>query len=129
MEQVLLLEQETKSNSLENQKSQLLLQEPEIRFAGMIDAMGNLVSGGIKEGLTPFEDEADTKKLYMELVLRVSTRKDFDADLGPVEYSASRRKKVIVLSFPLGNKILFVSAEPDSNIEKIASKVQKIYGI
>ena len=107
----------------------MLLKEPEIRFAGMIDAMGNLVSGGIKEGLTPFEDEADRKKLYMELVLRVSTRKDFDADLGPVEYSASRRKKVIVLSFPLGNKILFVSAEPNSDIEKTASKVKKIFGI
>ena len=125
----MLSEQKTKSNLLENKKCQLLLQEPEIRFAGMIDAMGNLVSGGIKEGLTPFEDEADRKKLYMELVLRVSTRKDFDADLGPVEYSASRRKKVIVLSFPLGNKILLVSAKPDSDIEKTASKVKKIFGI
>ncbi len=125
----MLSEQKTKSNLLENKKCQLLLQEPEIRFAGMIDAMGNLVSGGIKEGLTPFEDGADRKKLYMELVLRVSTRKDFDACLGPVEYSASRRKKVIVLSFPLENKILLVSAKPDSDIEKTASKVKKIFGI
>jgi len=124
-----LSQQEIKSNLLEDKKCQLLLQEPEIRFAGMIDAMGNLVSGGIKEGLTLLEDEADTKKLYMELVLRVSTRKDFDTNLGPVEYSASRRKKVIFLSFPLGNKILFVSAEPDSDIEKTANKVKKIFEI
>jgi len=124
----LLLEQETKSNLLENKKCRLLLQEPEIRFAGVIDAMGNLVSGGIK-GLTPFKDEVDRKKRYMELVLRVSTRKEFDSYLGPVEYTASRRKKVIVLSFPFGNKILFVSAEPGSDIEKTASKVKKIFGI
>jgi hypothetical protein len=124
-----LSEQEAKSNFLENEKCQLLVQEPGIRFAGMIDAMGNLVSGGIKEGLIPYEDEADRKKLYMELVLRVSTRKDFDSDLGSVEYSASRRKKVIILSFPLGNKILLVSAEPESNIETTADRIKKIFGI
>jgi len=129
LKQVLLSEQETKSNILENKKCQLLLQEPEIRFAGMIDAMGNLVSGGIKEGLPPFEDEINRKKRYMELVLRVSTRKEFDVDFGSVEYSASRRKKIIVLSFPLRNKILLVSAEPDSDIEKTASKVKKIFEI
>jgi len=103
-------------------------QEPEIRFAGMNDAMGNLVSGGIKERLTPFVDEADRKKLYMELVLRVSTRKDFDAYLGPVEYSASRRKKVIVLSFPLGIKYFLYQHNPTWILKKLPVKSRKFLG-
>ena len=91
------------------EKCKALLQEPEIRFAGLINHMGNLVAGGMKEGLKSLEDQADMKKLYMELILRVTTRKEFDYSLGPVAYSASRREKAVVISFPVGNKVLLVS--------------------
>ena len=111
------------------EKCQSLLKEPEIRFAGLVNHMGNLVAGGMKKGITPLEDEADMRKLYMELILRVSTRKEFDYSLGPVEYSASRREKAVVLSFPIGNKVLLVSANTNVNIDETAQKIKKISGI
>ena len=111
------------------EKCQNLLNEPEIRFAGLINYMGHLVAGGMKKGITPLEDEADMRKLYMELILRVTTRKEFDYSLGPVEYSASRREKAVVLSFPIGNKVMLVSAETDVNIDETAKKIKKICGI
>ena len=111
------------------EKCQSLLKEPEIRFAGLINHMGHLVAGGMKKGITPLEDEADMRKLYMELILRVSTRKEFDYSLGPVEYSASRREKAVMLSFPIGNKVMLVSAETDVNIDETAKKIKKICGI
>jgi len=111
------------------QKCKLLLDEPEIRFAGLIDSMGHLVAGGMKESLTPLEDDADIRKLYMELILRVTTRKEFDYSMGPVKYSASRREKVVVMSFPLDNMVLLVSAKPDVDIDKTANKVMKMLNI
>jgi hypothetical protein len=111
------------------EKCQTLLKEPEIRFAGLINHMGHLVAGGMKQGMTPLEDEADMRKLYMELILRVSTRKEFDYSLGPVDYSASRREKAVVLSFPIGNKVILVSADTDVNIDDTAKKIKKIAGI
>ena len=111
------------------EKCQSLLKEPEIRFAGLINHMGNLVAGGMKEGLTPLEDEADMRKLYMELILRVSTRKEFDYSLGPVDYSASRREKAVVISFPIDNKVLLVSANTNVNIDETAKKIKKVAGI
>ena len=111
------------------EKCQSLLKEPEIRFAALINHMGNLVAGGMKQGMKPLEDEADMRKLYMELILRVSTRKEFDYSLGPVEYSASRREKAVVLSFPIGNKVLLVSAETNVNIDETAKKIKKLVGI
>jgi len=104
------------------EKCQSLLKEPEIRFAGLINHMCHLVVGGMKQGMTPLEDEADMRKLYMELILRVSTRKEFDYSLGPVEYSASRREKAVVLSFPIGNKVLLVSVNTDVNILRFGKK-------
>lgn len=110
------------------EKCQDLLKEPEIRFAGIINHMGNLVAGGMKKGLKPLEDEADMRKLYMELILRVSLRKEFDYSLGPVYYSASRREKAVMMSFPIGNKVLLISAEPTIDIDTTAKKIRKISG-
>jgi len=112
-----------------DQKCMILLKEPEIRFAGLVSPMGHLVAGGMKEGLKPLEDDADMRKLYMELILRVSTRQEFDQTLGIVEYSASRREKAVVMSFPIGNKVLLISANTDVNIDETAKKIKKIAGI
>ena len=112
-----------------DQKCQNLLKESDIRFAGLINPMGNLVAGGMKEGLKPLEDDADMRKLYMELILRVSTRQEFDQSLGVVNYSASRREKAVLLSFPIGNKVLLISADANVNIDETAKKVKKIAGI
>lgn len=112
-----------------DQKCQNLLNEPEIRFAGLISPMGHLVAGGMKKGMTPLEDDADMRKLYMELILRVSTRQEFDQSLGEVKFSASRRAKAVVMSFPIDNKVLLVSANPDVSIDDTANKVMKIAGI
>jgi len=106
-----------------------LLKEPEIRFAGVINPMGNLVAGGMKKGLTLLEDAEDRRKMYMELVLRVTMRKEFDYSLGEVKYTASRRKNVVVMSFPLDNEILFVSAESHVDIDKTAQKIMQMWRI
>ncbi len=90
--------------------------------------MGRLVAGGFKEGISPLEDEAERRKMYMELALRVSMRMEFDYTLGPVKYSASRREKAVMMSFPLNNNVLLVSTEPSVDIEKFAQKVLKIVG-
>ncbi len=113
-------------NSSYEQKCNLLLNEPEIRFAGVIDKMGNLIAGGMKDGQKPLEDETVQKKMFMEVALRVVTRSDFDEYLGKVEYSASRRKNVVVLSFPVGKNILLLSAEKDADIDVTAKKVLRI---
>lgn len=114
---------------IHDQKCKKLLVIDEIRFAGLINNMGHLVAGGFKPGITPLEDDAERKKMYMELALRVSMRKDFDYSLGPVQYTASRRGKAVVLSFPMNSNVLLVSAEPTVDIDKIANKIIKLVGL
>jgi len=120
---------ERKSNSSYDQKCNLLLKEPKVRFAGVLDHMGNLIAGGFKDGIKPLEDETEIRTMFMEVALRVTTRRDFDQSLGEVEYSASRRKKVVVLSFPLGKKILLISTDKNVDIDKTASNIMKFFGV
>lgn len=114
---------------IEDQKCKKLLDYDEIRFAGMINSMGHLVAGGFKPGISPLEDDAERKKMYMELALRVSMRKEFDYSLGPVKYAASRREKAVMLSFPMNSNVLLVSAEPNVDIDKTANKIMKLVGL
>lgn len=105
------------------QKCELLISEPEIRFAGFLDMMGNLVEGRFKEGIIPLKNENERKKMFMESVLRVRTRQEFDENLGPVDYAAARRKNVVLMTFLVGDKVLFVSADPDVSIDDTAKKI------
>ncbi|MBM3910112.1 MAG: hypothetical protein FJ356_00500 [Thaumarchaeota archaeon] len=110
-------------------KCDRLLKEDEIRFAGLINKMGRLVAGGFKKEINPLEDDAERQKMYMELALRVSMRMEFDYSLGKVKYSASRRVKSVMMSFPISNNVLLISAEPDVEIDKTAKKVMKLCGL
>jgi len=110
-------------NKTELQKCQSLLELPEIRFAGFLDYMGNLIVGDFKSGVTPLKNEGERKKMFVEAVLRIRTRQDFDDNLGPVEYAAARRKNVVTMSIPFENNALFEVAKSDVDIDKTARKI------
>lgn len=100
--------------------------DPKIRFAGMINEKGRLIAGGMKDGLKSLEDTRDDEMLYMELVLRAKMRREFDRVLGPVQFAMSYREKVIIMSFPLRDIVLLLSAEKGVNFAEIPFKVLKI---
>ncbi len=84
---------------------------PNIRFVGVIDKMGRLVAGGMRENLESMESKEDSSKLYLEFALRTDMRKDFDAEFGKTIYNYSERENVKLASFPLNNHLLRVSIE------------------
>jgi len=110
-------------------KLEELLKEQEIRFVGFVDYMGNLILGDFRNGVTPLKDESERRKIFLEVALRVRTREDFDPGVGPVMYAASRRSKVVMMTFTVKDKILFVSADPAVEIDTLAKKIIKICGI
>jgi len=123
-----MIKQTANEYSSFQQSCDLLLHEKEVRFAGLINNMGNLVAGGFKDGIKPLEDEAEQRKMFMELALRVSMRMEFDYSLGPVKYSASRREKAVMLSFPINNNVLLVSTETSIDIDQFAQKILRSIG-
>lgn len=105
------------------EKIENILKIDEIRFAAFIDQHGNLIEGRFHEGLVPLEDDKQRQKFYQELALRVSTRRRFDDPLGRVKYSASRREKIVMMSFAYNDIILLITAEPNVNIDRLAYKI------
>ena len=117
------------SSQIYDEKCKKLLDEKEIRFAGIINEFGKLISGGFKEGLTPLEDDETKLQSFMEFVSKVSIRKEFDESLGPINYLAARRDKAVLVSFPfpVSKILLLISAEPTADIENLAAKVVDIF--
>lgn len=103
-----------------------------IRFVGIINGMGDLVAGGMREGVQSMEDRENSSKLYLEFLLRSEMRKDQDAEFGKTVYSFSEREKIKFAVFPLlRNHLLMVSIEKresnhDGLIEKILNLTHKL---
>ena len=110
-------------------KCKKLLEEDEIRFAGIINEDGKLVSGGFKKDITPLEEDESRLQSFMEFVSKVSIRKEYDKTLGPINYLAARRDKAVLVSFPfpVSKFVLLISAMPSVDIEKLAAKVVDIF--
>ncbi len=122
-------EQNEFSFQLYDEKCKILLKEPEIRFAGIINKNGELVLGGFKEGLIPYENDETKLQAFFNFVSKASIRKEFDESLGPLNYIAARRDKAVLVSFPfpISQILLLISAEPSINIETLAKKVVGIF--
>ncbi len=108
-----------------------LTQEKEIRFAGIIDEAGKLVAGGFKKGITPLENNENKLDDFMEFASKLSLRKEFDKTLGPINYLAARRDKLVLISFPfpISRFVLLISAEPSVDIESLAKRVVSIFSV
>ena len=101
-----------------------------IRSAVVIDKIGKLVAGGMREGIKSMEDKGDSQKLYVEFALRSVMREEFDEEFGKTIYSFSEREKIKLASFPLDDyHILRVSMEKEeSHHDELIENIKKIIG-
>ncbi len=100
--------------------------DPKIRFAGVINERGRLVAGGMKENVEPLESEKDDEMIFMELALRVKMRKEFDKQLGPVNFAMASRERALAISVIINDDILYVVSEPDTDYGSLPKKILKI---
>ena len=100
--------------------------DPKIRFVGVINERGRLVAGGMKENIGALESEKDDEMIFMELALRVKMRKEFDKQLGPVNFAMASRERALVISVIINDDILYVVSEPDADYGTLPKKIIEI---
>ena len=100
--------------------------DPKIRFAGVINERGRLVAGGMRKDVEPLENEKDDEMLFMELALRVKMRKEFDKQLGCVNFAMASRERALAISVNINNDVLYIVAEPDADYGALPKKLLEI---
>ncbi len=98
----------------------------EIRFVGIIDRMGNLIAGGMKEGIESLEKEEESLKLYLGYAISNVIREDFDRTFGKVLYTMSEREKLKLATFFVGENILLVSRSKHAPHSEITDNILDI---
>ncbi len=106
---------------------QKILDLPKIRFVGVLNKMGNKIAGGFKAGITSYLPDTDSRMMYVQLTLEYLMRKDFDEGLGPIDYIASRRGKVTMISIPTKEYLVLISAQRDVNVQDIIRQVNSAF--
>ena len=104
-------------------RCQEILEDDEVRFAGLLDEFGNLLAGGYKQNINSRVTKEQQDEVCKEVASRVAKRKKYDTELGRVKYSASRREHVVIMSFPIYEKVILIVAEPNVNIDRLAFRI------
>ena len=100
---------------------------PKVRFVGVLNKMGKRIAGGFKEGVRSYLEDKQNQMMYVQLTLEYLMRKDFDDGLGPIDYIASRRGKVTMISIPTKEYLILISADRDINVEEIIIEVNSAF--
>lgn len=106
-----------------DEKCKSILEDPEILFAGLLDGQGTLLAGGYKLGTCSRLSDEQHQTICVGLASRVTKRKKFNSELGNVKYSASRRDRVVIMSFPISDMVVMILAEPHINIDRFAFRI------
>jgi len=121
--------QSSNESQVYDSKCKAVLMEKGVRFAAIINHDSKIISGGFGPGIKPLEGDEQRLNKFIEFAVNVTLRGEYDASLGALNYIASRRDKVILISFPfpVSRNILLVSAEPGIDIENLATKIVPIF--
>ena len=99
--------------------------DEKIQFVSVINEKGNLVTGGASDDSESVQNKRFYEDLYEEVATRVKLRKEFDMVLGELKGSIIIRNRVITMSIPIKNDILFVSADTSINYGVLLEKILK----
>src|SRR5919198_4163935 len=83
-----------------------------IRFVGILNKSGEVIEGGFKQGVEPMLNGTDEQQLYLHSLSNLVTLEAFEQRLGRVRYSLTVLEKVTLLTIPLGDRVLCISAMP-----------------
>jgi len=107
--------------------SKKILQEEKVRLVRIINRMGRVIVERYQEGITSLLQDKEDRMISMQLALEVFLRDEFDEKLGPIDYVLSKRKKINLISIPIGKHLVLVSTEPNADVNSIVVKTNEIF--
>jgi hypothetical protein len=97
-----------------------------IRFVGIVNNRGEVIEGGFKQGVEPLLNGTDEQQMYIHSLSNLTILQSYSDRLGMVRYSLTEHEKITLITFPLGDGILCLSAMPKANMNIIRDKVIKV---
>jgi hypothetical protein len=105
-----------------------LCNKPKVRFCGVINPLGRLVTGSFRDGIKPLDNEDQRQMMYIQSYLEMSMKREFDDTLGNVNFITTYRDNVALITIPMRqNYLLLMSVERNAEIEQIVKNTINIF--
>ncbi len=99
--------------------------DPRIRFACITDQLGKRFKGHMRPGKASLNPGKDEQKLIMQTAVSLGISETWSKHFDSLRFSIFLHDKLTTFQFPLGNKILIVTSEPDTPLDT-ANKIEKL---
>lgn len=103
--------------------------DDKIRFVGIVNKSGEVIAGGFQKGVEPLLEGEDEQELYVHSLSNMAVLNNFTDRLGKVCYHIAKHDKVSLMTFPLSDGILCLSAASKADIDKIRDSILNIIEI
>lgn len=100
--------------------------DPMMRFAAIIDLKGNISEAIMKEGKTSLKSQKEEEYFCRQVAIRRKIRKQFDKNLGPVNYVHIERQRVTQIVVYPKHKTVYVTMEPNMDMTRKLEIIEKI---
>jgi len=96
-----------------------LCNQPKVRFCGVVNPLGKLVTGSFRDGIKPLDNEDQRQMLYIQSNLEMSMKGEFDDTLGNVNFVTTYRNNVALINMPMKQNYLLLILERNAEINQI----------
>jgi hypothetical protein len=99
----------------------------DVRHVAVINRLGRPVARSFKGGINRLLNDEKLAMVYMQLYLDYSMRKELDSILGQIDYITSRRKNLTMISIPVKEYLVLITAERKCDEDIIIKQVEKLF--
>ena len=100
--------------------------DDKIRFVGIVNKSGEVIAGGFQKGVEPLLEGEDEQELYVQSLSNMAVLNNFTDRLGKVCYHIAKHDNVSLMTFPLREEIVCLSASSKADIDKIRDSILDI---
>lgn len=95
-----------------------------IEFIGIVNKIGRMEDFSCKSGTIFSKEKGEMFSMFFRL--QYSLQKDFDEELGSVDYSIVERGNYKIISIPIDSHIMVIATYKDVNHSEIINKVRDL---
>jgi len=89
-----------------------------IRSAIILDQTGRQIAGGMKKGIPSLEPQSQDIRLIAGITIQINNDLTWDNYFGKLQFTYSKRERLGIMTFYLGDKLVLVSMEPDFTLQQ-----------
>jgi len=98
---------------------QIFAADSRVRYSVVLDEAGRVVAGGMRPGVKSVETLEHEQRVDFQVTILAGVIKTWSKVFGPASFVFFKHEKINLIVFPIANKQLDVSTQPDFPLEDV----------